>query len=208
MPSWRALTAAAAMAAGGALVFGQTTAAPATSSTTVVVEPQRDAPPHGPSAPSAGVAASAEQTVTVGVIGGGLELATPAATVVLERVDGSDRDWSGPLPAVRVVDARGTHEGWTVEWRLAAVELDGSPTTAPRGARVILEPQDARVVHGLAGGLGVGPGGPAQSNDSVLFTARPGGGGGTYEAGAMVRVRLSAPRSAEQVVVRLQFTID
>jgi hypothetical protein len=152
------------------------------------------------------------QTVTeivqLTITGGDLELVTDHASVTLHRVEGSDRDWTGTLPPVRVVDARGTGEGWRVSWAVDAIELDGA--TRGRGvpdARVRLDPSDPTVVDGLPEGLAAGRAGPALPHGRTLFTAEPGSGGGTYEAGGTVSLRLPPSVAATAITVELTFAL-
>lgn len=149
-----------------------------------------------------GESRSMTQTVQLTIVGGPLELATTEATVALERV--SDRDWVGVLPPVRVVDARGTHEGWDVRWSVVTVETDAGPVA---GNRLRLAPSPPAVVAGLAEGLEAGSPGPARPHGRTLFSADPGSGGGTYEAGAAVSLRLPASIDATSVVVHLGFSL-
>ena len=138
---------------------------------------------------------SVVQTIELTVLGGELELVTDHATVTLERVPGSSRDWTGTLPPVRVIDARGTHEGWTVQWSVAEVSV-------PRASgRVRLSADEPTVVAGLEEGLVAG-------NGRTLFRAKQGYGGGTYEAGGTVTLRLPRRADADEVVVDLTFTLD
>jgi hypothetical protein len=144
------------------------------------------------------------QTVQLTIVGGPLELLTTEAIVVLEPVAGSERDWVGVLPPVRVVDARGTHEGWDVRWTVAAVALQpgGAPAT---GAKVRLEPSAPVVVAGVEDGVVAGKAATARRSGRTLLAAAEGAGGGTYEAGATVRVRLPASVDASAVTVHLAF---
>lgn len=150
---------------------------------------------------------SVTQVVQVAVIGGPLELATEQATVVLERVPGSKADWVGTLPPVRVVDARGTHHGWEVCWTVTGLEVDSSRPSHVPGAKVQLQPGAPVVVAGLADGLAAGKSGPAVRRGRTLFRAAPGTGGGTYEAGGIVTLRLPASVDASAVTVHLAFTL-
>jgi hypothetical protein len=145
---------------------------------------------------------SVAEVIQLSVIGGPLELVTSEATVTLERVSGSDRDWTAALPPVRVIDARGTHDGWAVSWTVSAV--DGVQVNR---AKVKLEPGAPAVVAGTPDGLAAGKGGPAVRKGRILFNALSGSGGGTYEAGGTVSLRLPGNLDAESVVVHLAFTI-
>lgn len=152
---------------------------------------------------------SVTQTIQLSVVGGELTLADEKATVALERVPGSTRDWTGTLPPVRVIDARGTHEGWTVRWSVTSIELTGTPDAnhVPAG-KVHLYPAQPTVVAGLDEGLTAGHPGPAVRPGRTLFSAEPGTGGGTYEAGGTITLRLPASVDASGVNVHLAFAVD
>ena len=178
---------------------------PATTATQQHVGP---VPSVAPSAHLSAEGQAVTQVVQVAVIGGPLELASDQATVVLERVPGSKADWVGTLPPVRVVDARGTHEGWDVRWAVGGVDVDSPTPNHVPAAKVHLEPGEPVVVAGLPDGLAAGKGGPGVPKGRVLFSAEPGSGGGTYEAGGTVSVRLPSSVDASAVTVRLTFTLD
>lgn len=138
---------------------------------------------------------SVTEVVALEILPGTLTLVTPRATVVLRR-DGDGR-WSGTLPPVRVVDARGSLVGWRVRWALAGVEADGRAA----GGRLLVTPDGPAVVDGSPAGLHAG-----SPPSHVLFESEAGAGGGTYEAGARLRLEL-AGRDAETVTVTLTFSI-
>jgi hypothetical protein len=145
---------------------------------------------------------SVVEVVELTVVGGELELVDARATVALERLPGSAREWIGALPPVRVVDARGTHEGWEVRWTLAEV----SEGVAARRVRV--DPHPPVVVAGLPEGLLDGPAGCGAARSCLLFGAKAGYGGGTYEAGGTVSLRLPPNVDVGQVVVDLSFSLS
>jgi hypothetical protein len=145
---------------------------------------------------------SVVQTIELTVVGGALDLVDETASVRLTRVPGTDRRWTGELPPVRVIDARGTHAGWTVRWRVADASVDGATR------RVRVDPGDPVVVAGLPEGLHAGSAGPAGSwRGRTLFEARRGYGGGTYEAGGTVTLRLPRAVDADEIVVELAFSV-
>lgn len=151
---------------------------------------------------------SLTEVVQLTIIGGALTLATDHVAVTLYPLAGSDRVWRGVLPPVRVVDARGTHEGWSVRWTVAAVTIGGQGAGHPLpAARVRLDPDAPAVVDGTPDGLTEGAAGAAVPAGRVLFAAAPGSGGGTYEAGATLSVRLPASVDADSVVVELAFAL-
>ncbi|MGK2948604.1 MAG: hypothetical protein ACSLFP_08520 [Acidimicrobiales bacterium] len=157
---------------------------------------------------SGGGGQSVVQTIRLNVIGGELELVTDRATVVLQKVPGSKREWVGTLPAVRVIDARGTHAGWAVRWSVESIDLHGAngPGRVP-AALVRLEPGAPVVVAGTSDGLASGKGGPSVRKGRTLFSAEPGSGGGTYEAGGSLSLRLPANLSPDQVTLVLSFSL-
>ena len=159
-----------------------------------VLEAARSAPDADPQ--------SVVQMVQLTVIGGELELLTDHATVTLERVAGTSRDWTGVLPPVRVVDARGTLEGWTVRWRVEDVSVGSA------ARRVRVAPDAPVVVAGSADGLVAGSAGPSGPRGRTLFRAHVGYGGGTYEAGGTVTLRLPPHVDVDEVVVDLAFALD
>ncbi|MGQ0433198.1 MAG: hypothetical protein ACT452_12415 [Microthrixaceae bacterium] len=152
--------------------------------------------------------AAVTEVIQLEIIGGELVLATPSATVTLERVLGSDVTWTGILPSVRVVDARGTHEGWDVRWTVTGLDVAATSTAvrAPH-ARVRLDPAAPVVVDGTPDGLLTGRAGPGVRAGRTLFGAAPGSGGGTYEAGGAISVRLPSSIDADRVVVQLAFAV-
>lgn len=148
-----------------------------------------------------------EQTLDLNVVGGPLRLETSSASVVLTRRPGSDREWIGTMPPVRVVDARGTLAGWEVRWFMESVELDGSIARRPDWATVSVDPAGPVVVDGAPEGLEAGGRRPATRPGRALMHAMPGNGGGTYEADGTVLVKLPGSVSAEHMVVNLTFAL-
>lgn len=228
MASWRAVTGSAivalAVTAGVAANVGATPApisgsgevvdpptAPLTSTPQLPAVTQHAIPADvlaaaAASAPTA--PQSVTETVQLTIIGGDLELVTPTATVGLSEVRGSDGEWTGTLPPVRVIDARGTGAGWTVSWTVASVEVKGvSGTDQVDGARVHLTPGRPVVVDGLPEGLAAGPTWSSQTAGRTLFSAAPDTGGGTYEDGGELSVQLPASVEAHDVVVSLTFSV-
>jgi hypothetical protein len=144
------------------------------------------------------------ESVQLTIIGGDLDLLTDRSSVTLHRAPGSDSEWTGTLPPVRVVDARGTGEGWTVRWTVTSVALDGVRRASDLPAPTVrLEPGDPVVVAGLPDGLTSGRPGREVPGGRRLFAAAPGTGGGTYEVGGTVVLRL--PRSVEASAVTVSF---
>jgi hypothetical protein len=145
------------------------------------------------------------QTITLAIQGGSLELETTHADVVLEPAQGSDRTWVGSLPPVRVVDARGTLEGWEVRWTVDGVKVDG---TVQNGGRTQVSPATPTVVYGDSYGIASGDPATASHRGRVLFSADREAGGGTYEAGGTVSLRLPPHVDADEVSVDLAFSIS
>ena len=186
-------------------VPAQLSAATPTTTSTIVEAPTAALGPvtvHEIESPAVGGSGSSmTQVVQIAVIGGDLTLVTPQAEVELRR--GPWSIWTGELPAVRVIDARGTHAGWTVRWDVAQVATTASGRTREvTGASAVwLAPSGPVVVAGLPDGLTSGRDG------RVLFAAEPGGGGGTYEAGGQVAVLVPPTVDPSAVVVRLTFAL-
>lgn len=162
----------------------------------------------GQSSPSEHVGQSVIETIQLSIIGGDLQLVTDHTSVTLERVSGTTSDWTGTLPPVRVVDATGSGAGWDVRWMVSSldVETNGKPSDVP-DAKVQLEPGAPVVVAGLADGIVAGKGGPAVKTGRTLFNAQPDSGGGTYEAGGTILVRLPTSIDATSVAVELGFSL-
>ena len=203
MSSWRAPTVAAivlAVVGATAVAHAESPSDPPAEVITVTPAPHVSTPRpvHSPS--SNGQAMT--QTVALTINGGDLELQSDAATVVLHSAE-SGTKWIGDLPPVRVVDARGTLEGWTVEWTVDSLEVDGQP----RRGTVRVTPADPVVVAGGEDGLQAGREAVARRQGRVLFSADANHGGGTYEAGGQVTVRLPGSVHPEAVVVHLSFSV-
>jgi hypothetical protein len=153
------------------------------------------APPVGPPSERdvTGPGGSLTQTIQVTVIGGPLYLPEDRLSVDLVPARPGAARLGGVLPAVEVVDARGTHAGWELRW---AVEEAWLLTPAGRvpvaHPRVTLEPGVPQAVHGEPHGLRAGPTCPGAG---LLATAAPGAGAGTYAVGATVTV--DVPRGLE-----------
>lgn len=147
------------------------------------------------------------QTIQLTVVGGELELLTHEATIELEGVPGSTRAWTALLPPVRVVDARGSHQGWNVQWHVDSVELASDDARGAGDGRVTIEPGSPVVVHGTPDGLHAGRAATATPNGRMLFSADEGSGGGTYEAGGTVSLRLPPGVDADSAVVKLRFSL-
>jgi hypothetical protein len=148
-----------------------------------------------------------QQTVHLNVVGGSIELETASASVILTPRPGKPREWIGTLPPVRVVDGRGTLEGWEIRWSLASVELDTSIVRRREWATVTLDPGLPVVVDGAPDGVRSGRAGPARPPGRALLRADPGTGGGTYEAAGTVTLKLPGSVTAEQVVVTVTFAL-
>jgi hypothetical protein len=141
---------------------------------------------------------SVVEVVQLSVVGGSLSLADDHATVTLVY-DGTE--WTATLPPVRVIDARGTHAGWHLTWAVADARVDGCRSSHVPPGLVRVAPSDPVVVDGTPDGLVAGNGG------RTLARAQHGSGGGTYEAGGTLSVRLPSCADAESVVVDLAYTV-
>ena len=111
----------------------------------------------------------------------------------------------GELPPVRVVDARGTLAGW----RLTATLVDEPDLASgvPGARGPLLVPTSPQVVYGERAGLSPGPAGHLEVEESItLLRAREGRGGGTFEAGAALR--LPGPHGAQNRPVDLRLRLD
>lgn len=181
-------------------------AAPLPAVTEHAVDPAVLAAVHSSAAATGGQ--SVTETIQLTIIGGELSLASDHATVTLERVEGGHDDWVGTLPPVRVVDARGTGAGWVVRWTVTGLDVAGARRASHvPAAKVHLQPGTPVVVAGLPDGIAAGRPGPATQHGRTLFSAEPGTGGGTYEAGGTVTLRLPRSIDADSVVVDLAFAV-
>jgi hypothetical protein len=171
---------------------------------TTTALPANDSAPTTLVVPSPGTRASttsASQAIAVSVLPGPLTLVTERTVIDLHSVDG--QVLCGRLPPVRVIDARGSGDGWRVRWSVESFTAGGRRLPP---AAVDLVPDSPTVVFGLPAGLYAGGGDGADRR--VLVGAEPGTGGGTYEAGASVEARLQRgrpPPSATRLV--LQFVL-
>jgi len=184
------------------------TAAPTEAATVDVVvhDPSLATPSAMPGlAPATEANAAIGQVVGVSVRGGDLYLAEASTSLSLVPVSGSPSEWAADLPPVRLVDARGTLEGWRVMWSLTALQVDGKVAGQ---AGMWLIPQAPDVVAGAPEGLALGRCTEARDGARSLLSASKNHGGGTYEAGAKVRVRLPDAWVASEVRVRLAFTVS
>jgi hypothetical protein len=170
------------------------------------VPPVRDAsvpPAVLAAARSSRVAAQSDvQVITVAVVGSGLTLGAHEVRVDLHPTGRGSRMWTGTLPPVQVVDARGTHVGWTVRWSVSSSDAE------PHGREgvVWVDPSAPAVIAGDLDGLVAGRPGPSLPGGRTLFSARPGWGGGTFEGGGSVSMLV--PRELDSpglsVTIRLE----
>lgn len=136
------------------------------------------------------------QVIQVEIVRGELRLVPDEAVVELTR-DGTGL--VGTLPPVQVVDARGTHEGWTVWYRIVETPA-GEPGVHIAPGKTSLVPSEPVVVHGTSDGLTSGRSGTGRGR-FPLFSAARGAGGGTYEAGGRLRIHDTTARTAAVRVV-------
>jgi hypothetical protein len=155
--------------------------------------------------PGTASGSSMVQVVKVEVRGGSLSLTDDRAEVALVR---HGRTWSGELPAVRVVDARGTHAGWTVRWAVADIEVSGCVKAKVRPSHVRVDPAEPVAVHGLPDGVHAGRSSVGAGPARTLMRAAPGWGGGTYVGGGTATLRIPGCTSASSVVVTLNYSVS
>lgn len=154
-----------------------------------------------------GGGASVTEVISLEIIGGSLTVEPPTRSVTLHRVPGSRNDWSATLPPVDVVDARGSHDGWTLLWHVDRIELAGSSRDTVPPAKVRLTPGDVTVIAGEEPGLEPGRAHPARKKGRTLLSAERGWGAGTYRIGGELSLRLPASIEANAVTIDLSFTV-
>jgi hypothetical protein len=162
-------------------------------------------PAPAPSTGSSDTTSGAVQVVQLTVEGGTLSLAADSASVELSR-HGST--WSAVLPPVRVVDARGTHAGWTVRWSVTDVEVDGCRRHRVGASHVKVTPAAPVVVAGTPDGLEAGRPAVGTAKGRTLVRAEVGSGGGTYEGGGTVSMKLPQCRAADSASVVLTYAVS
>ena len=137
------------------------------------------------------------------MIGGEFEIEPREVIVTLYPARGGRM--VGELPPVRVIDARGTLEGWRLTATLVE-EAELAPGV-PGARGPLLVPAPPQVVYGERAGLSPGPAGHLEVDAPItLLRAREGRGGGTFEAGAALR--LPGPHGAQNHPVDLRLRLD
>ncbi|WP_436794224.1 hypothetical protein [Actinospongicola halichondriae] len=154
-----------------------------------------------------GGATSVMEEVRLEIVGGELTVGPADREVTLHRVPGTRAEWVGDLGPVEVVDARGTHDGWTLRWFVDGIDVAGSERHRIPAAKVRVVPGDLVVVAGDRQGLTIGRAHPATKKGAVLLSADRGWGAGTQQIGGTVSLRLPASIDAETVSVRLSFAV-
>jgi hypothetical protein len=139
---------------------------------------------HGPP-PQPSPATAAMQGLRGAVRGGAMSVTPGQVHVSLTRA-GDGSHYRGVLPAVRVVDARGTLVGWHAQLRV--VTVDGTDVA---NTRVRSLPDAPAVIDGQHAGLHAARSTDLHAGATVdLCHATPGYGGGTYRCGAHIDVAL------------------
>ena len=147
-----------------------------------------------------GAVSGTAQQLVLRVLPGPLT-ASPTSLHVQIEPRGSGQHFRVVLPAITVVDARGSLVGWTLSLSLIAV--DGVPTDAVH-ARLFADAPT--VVYGEQWGLRAGrPGALSATQSGALCSAEAGGGGGTFRCGGHVDVSLHRTHDAD--VERLSLTL-
>ncbi len=162
---------------------------------------RRSTPPHA-GAPGPGPVARPEtqtQTIRLEIRGGELTVEPRSLTVALS----SDGDvLRGTIPAITVVDARGTLEGWHARVRMVdvvGVDSDGSTLRVPPG-QVVLTPAEPSIVAGTPEGVAAGRPVRGRGNGTLLRAA-PSTGGGTFVGGGTIEIARSADTVAATVTL-------
>lgn len=131
--------------------------------------------------------ATLQQRINVRINGGTLTITPSTINVTLARVGHA---YKGSLPAVQIIDARGSLAGWT-----ATV----APATLPAGTQLHVRPGKPAAVTGLQGEVSATHPGIATANSPVaLASAAPNGGGGTFSVDAALE--LIAPSTTAQTL--------
>jgi hypothetical protein len=164
--------------------------------------PPRPRPPVGADPPNGALS----QTVRLQVLPGPLRLSNDRAMVHLRPALDHAGRLVGTMERVDVVDARGSHEGWTLEWSVA----EAWATTAT--GRVSLDPETVTVVptppepiHGEPAGLTPGA---ACRGAGLLVDAEVGAGAGTHRISADVSVQLPPGESIDARAVVIQLSLS
>jgi hypothetical protein len=131
-------------------------------------------------APNVGVGTTTQQLI-VPVLPGPLTI-SPATVTVSMRRNGNGNHYTGAIPTITVVDARGTLAGW----RATVTLVSATGVHAPRiDARLF--PDRPVVVYGDAFGVGrAHPGALDDGSAQLLCSAMREHGGGTYSCGGRI----------------------
>lgn len=207
MPFRRARALAAVLTAGTLSVgIGSTVAAAGTPAKTKTVVEYHDTTPgqrvgRTPAVPTATAAPSTglTQSVHLEIVGGELTVSPSIVTVTLTR--DATGALTGVLPAIEVVDARGSFEGWRVRVRLADVTATDAQDKAVRipPGKVEVAASGVDAVAGSADGVSLGRPGRGKGQTLLLEAAR-GHGAGTFVGSGVVTID---DRWATSAVVQL-----
>jgi hypothetical protein len=165
-----------------------------------VVAPPADAPKRPPAAPTAPAAPS--ERLGVSVIGGPISV-TPSAFELTLTLDGGV--FRGTLPAITVVDARGTLAGWSVH--VATTRAFEKSVRRTFAGSVAIDDVAVTVVDGDAVGLRERNSPKLRAAGAELADARPGHGGGTYRIDGTVEVKAHPHNRATTIVVPVLVTL-
>ena len=144
-------------------------------------------------------------SMAVAVAPGPLAISVEDGPLVLERLPGRGNStrYRGTLPAVRVIDARGSLAGWQVVVRLIAPE-----TPEASGARLFFQPGGPDAVSGQARGVRASrPVWSALGDSLSLFHAEPGYGNGAFDDDASVELFLPYATSVASIAVSFETSV-
>jgi hypothetical protein len=149
----------------------------------------------------------AGQTFAVSVLPGPLTVnpASEAVTLSDHRGNAGDGPYRGDLSSVTVVDARGSLVGWNAAVSLQAI--GGVSASQLAGARLCVTPHPPTVVAGNPGEVRAAtPSCGGVDQPVAVFSAPPGGGGGTFDDTARLTLRIPAG-AVTPVVATLALTV-
>jgi hypothetical protein len=149
----------------------------------------------------------AGQTFAVSVLPGPLTVnpASEAVTLSDHRGNGGAGPYGGDLSSVTVVDARGSLVGWNAAVSLQAI--GGGSASQLAGARLCVTPDLPTVVAGNPGEVLAATRSCGGVDQPVaVFSAPPGGGGGTFDDTAHLTLRIPAG-TVTPVVATLAVTV-
>ena len=149
--------------------------------------PPGPGPTPGPTPGAGPVLGQAQQSLVVEIRSGGPLQVTPSWVAVVLHRDGDH--WVGHLGPVQLVDPRGTLAGWHVVASIMSSRDEGisivpGQPTAIAGRQSEVTAGGTQLVHRGDGSV------PMPGDDgTVLMSAAPGGGGGTFSVSPTIVVR-------------------